>query len=176
MLMPLEQAIFRAWNEMKAEKAKLEEVKQRITEVAEKGAGGSNGDKAMGDKRRALERTREELFAWMEERLSHSAGPPLEAEGGAKGDGAAEAQGGDAFTADGIHQKVLVDIHAAYTSYLNSRATLLSLIHQSQLLSDPTPPASDQPALLLQPILPAPSPLLTPSPHPPSPQPPYSLS
>ncbi|KAF8477334.1 hypothetical protein BDZ91DRAFT_709080 [Kalaharituber pfeilii] len=142
---------------MKAEKAKLAEVMQRVTEVtevAEKGAGGSNGDKAMGDKRRALERTREELFAWMEERLSHSASPSPEAERGARGD---------------IHQKLLVDIHAAYTSYLNFRATLLSLILQSQFLSNPTSTASNQPELILQPILPAPSPLLTPSPHPPVP-------
>ncbi|KAF8437775.1 hypothetical protein BGX38DRAFT_1211181 [Terfezia claveryi] len=139
ILLPLEKAVFRVYNELQAEKERLERVKREVGFGSESGA---SVHVDLGRKRIALERTREELIRWMEERLAHSA---------AGGDEELPQATGQTEGEGNIHQKVVADIEATYSSYLKSRATLVSLIQQS------IPP----------------SPFLTPiNTHPPPPSPP----
>lgn len=130
ILLPLEKAVFRVYNELQAEKERLERAKREV------GFGGGSGASVQVDLRRkriALERTREELIRWMEERLAHSA-----AGGDEELPQVTEQREGEG----NIHQKVVADIEASYSSYLKSRTTLVSLIQQSIALSSPSPPSS----------------------------------
>lgn len=139
ILLPLEKAIFRAYNELKEEKVQLEDVKKRLG--GEEGLNNVGGSVDLDRKRIALEKTRAELIKWMEERLSHgSAGGNLEdaPEGGHTQGHSGGPSVGDEALSDDIHQKVVADIEEAYSKYLISREELISLFQQSIALSSPT--------------------------------------
>ena len=174
ILLSLEKAIFKAHNELEGEKAQLMDVKKRL--------GGEEGLKSVGgsvdpERRRiALEKTRDELIKWMEERLSHgpagnSLGDPHEG-GPAQQEQSGGSPVGDKASPDNIHQKVVADIEEAYSKYLISREKLISLVQQSTALSSPpqvgaktdtSQPSSTPPTTTQAPTHPPPnSPLLLP--------------
>ncbi|KAF8425612.1 hypothetical protein EV426DRAFT_641655 [Tirmania nivea] len=129
ILLPLEKAMFTVYNELQVEKERLECVKKEVGFGSEGESGGVAAHVDPRKKRIALERTREELIRWMEERLSHSA--TAEDEEARRPQTTEQKEGGEG----NIHQKVIADIEAIYSSYLKSRATLVSLIQQSIALS-----------------------------------------
>ena len=151
ILLPLEKAIFRVYNELQAEKERLESVKKEVG-FGGKGEGGAHVDP--GRKRIALEKTRGELIQWMEERLAHStAGGDEEVSPPPQPAQTTEQEEGEG----NIHHKVVADIEATYSSYLKSRATLASLIQQSIALSSPHPPPPSSTPTTTTSSLPTPS-------------------